>query len=150
MKNLIALSVAALFCAFPLHGIAQNEAVFNKVKQDYQDGDKNKDRDAALVFQADKILVKHRKANQVYAEIPNASITALTYEMSKHPRVKTAILLSPLALFSPGKKHWFTVQYKDGDKSTFVLLQLDKSEYQRVILEAETRTGMKVERVTEN
>lgn len=141
--------LASMLFAIP-SGVEAQDISFNKTKQEYQDGEKTRDRDVALVFSDDQIVVKHRKRDDVYAEIPNSSITDLTYERSKHPRVKTAIFLSPLALFSPGKKHWFTIQYTTGDETEYVLLQLDKNEYQRVILEAETKTGKKVERVIED
>ena len=31
----------------------------------------------------------------------------MEYEKSKHRRWKTGVLLTPLALLSKGKKHWF-------------------------------------------
>ena len=34
------------------------------------------------------------------------------------PRVKTAIFLSPLAPFSPGKKHWLTIEYQRNNTLT--------------------------------
>ena len=33
----------------------------------------------------------------------------MEYEKSKHRRWKTGVLLTPLALLSKGKKHWFAV-----------------------------------------
>ena len=46
------------------------------------------------------------------AAIPFADVSSVAYERSKSPRVKTAIFLSPLALFSSGKKHWLTIETK--------------------------------------
>ncbi len=42
---------------------------------------------------------------------------AFVYERSSHARIKTAILISPLALFSKGKKHWLTISYHNDDES---------------------------------
>ena len=48
-----------------------------------------------------------------------------------------------------GKMHWLTVTYKKGEQQDFILLRLDKKEYQRMIAVAETRTGVDVERYVE-
>ena len=48
----------------------------------------------------------------LYAEIAFSDVTGILYEQSKSPRWKTAIFLSPLALFSSGRKHWLTIEYK--------------------------------------
>ena len=41
--------------------------------------------------------------------IPYVEISKMEYEKSKHRRWKTGVLLTPLALLSKGKKHWFAV-----------------------------------------
>ena len=41
--------------------------------------------------------------------IPYVEITEMEYEKSKHRRWKTGVLLTPLALLSKRKKHWFAV-----------------------------------------
>ena len=149
MNKAISLLLVGLAFAFAGRAPAQ-EVIFTKSKQVIQEGDKSRQRDVALAFLGDKVVVRDRKANQVYAEIPNASLNDLTYELSKHPRYKTAIFLSPLALFSPGKKHWLTIEYQTEGKTDFVLLQLDKGEYQRIIATAEARTGKDVKRILED
>ncbi len=45
--------------------------------------------------------------------------------------------------------HWLTVTYKKGEQQDFILLRLDKKEYQRMIAVAKTRTGVDVERYVE-
>lgn len=149
MSRKLILSLLALVFAVPA-GLFADEIAFKKTKQVVQDGDKSKERDVALVFLDDKTVVKHRDAAQTYVEIPNSSITELTYELSKSPRMKAALFVSPLFLFSPGKKHWLTIKYQSGSESAFVLLHLDKKEYQRIIATSETKTGKKVERITED
>lgn len=123
---------------------------FPKTKQIYQDGNDSDDRDINLLFTYDSIILKHRKNEQVYARIPYESVESVTYERSEHPRTKTAIFISPLALFSSSKKHWLTVTYDDGGTSNFVLMQLDKNEQQRIVATAETRLDVEVERLIEN
>jgi len=116
-------------------------------------GEDTDERDCNLVFQDDRtIVVRHRTASdEVYATIPFTAIRSMTYERAKSPRVKTAIFLSPLALFSPGKKHWLTIEYTTPDGgNSYVLLRLDKNEQQRIQAEAQARTGMDVERLVES
>lgn len=128
------------------------EMHFKKTKQVVQKGDESEEKDVDLVFSTDekKVIVKDRKYTEVFVTIPYDSIEEIVYERSTHPRTKTAILISPFALFSKGKKHWLTIQYKEGDSSEFVLLRLDKNEYQRIIATAEAQTGVDVERLTES
>ena len=47
----------------------------------------------------------------------------MAYESAKSPRIKSAIFLSPLALFSSGKKHWLTIEYEGG----YAYMRLDKN-----------------------
>ena len=73
---------------------------------------------------------------------------SVVYERSTHARIKTAILISPLALLSKGKKHWLTITYYNDDGSqSFVLLKLDKKEYRRILATAEVKTDRNVERI---
>ena len=145
----------AIFClliftlVFP-SGVPAQDMVFPKTKQVYREGDKSQHRDVALEFLDKELLVKHRKDDRVYTTIPYDSITEITYELSKNARITEAILISPLFLLSSSKKHWLTVKYQTGGESDFVLLQLDKKEYQQAIATAEVRTGKKVTRVLEN
>lgn len=74
----------------------------------------------------------------------------MVYERSTHARIKTAIILTPWALLSKGKKHWLTIIYKDGESQNFVLLKLDKKEYRRILPVVETKVGIDVERITED
>ena len=90
----------------------------------------------------DDALVATLKGVEV-ARIPYADITALEYEESKHRRWKTGILLSPFALLSKGKKHWFAVI--QGEEET--VFQLDKSNYSKILDAVESKAGKKVKMV---
>lgn len=145
MRGLFVLFALAVAVAAPAES---DETVFGKTKQVVATGDKSEQRDVAFVVTNDKQLIirdKSKKATPLVT-IGFADITALNYERSKHPRAKTAIFISPMFLLSSGKKHWLTIQYTQGDKSDFVLLRLDKDEYQRVLATLEAQTGMKVVR----
>lgn len=81
----------------------------------------------------------------LYAEIAFSDVTDILYEQSKSPRWKTAIFLSPLALFSSGRKHWLTIEYKGG----YAYMRLDKNN-QRQIRAALNASGFEVETILEN
>ena len=96
---------------------------------------KNKEIKPNLVCADGSIIVKDRKKPEVFATIPYHNIESVIYERSSHARIKTAVLLSPMALFSNGKKHWLTITYKNGDK--------------RILATVETETGQDVEWILE-
>ena len=81
----------------------------------------------------------------LYAEIAFSDVTGILYEQSKSPRWKTAIFLSPLALFSSGRKHWLTIEYKGG----YAYMRLDKNN-QRQIRAALNASGFEVETILED
>jgi hypothetical protein len=145
MRAVLVLLILAPALATPAESA---ETIFGKTKQVVATGDKSEQRDVAFVVTDDKQLVirdKSKKATPLVT-IGFDEITALNYERSKHPRAKTAIFISPMFLMSSGKKHWLTIQYTKAEKSDFVLLRLDKDEYQRVLATLEAQTGKKIEK----
>ncbi len=97
---------------------------------------------------AETISIVHEKKGAeeaTYDVIVFADVTGITYERAKSPRVKSAIFLSPLALFSPGKKHWLTIEYEDG----YAYMRLDKKN-QRQIRAALGAAGFEVETLIED
>ena len=109
-----------------------------------------KKRDARMEIDQDAqlIWIVHEKdgaSKATYAEIPFADVTSVVYERAKSPRVKTAIFLSPLALFSSGKKHWLTIEYEGG----YAYMRLDKKN-QRQLRAALGAAGFEVENIIED
>ena len=110
---------------------------FPKTKYVNQEG--QKEIMADLVFTDISIVVKRRNDLVVFATIPFDTVDSLTYERSSHPR-----------LWSKGKKHWLTFQYRKCGQPDFVLLRLDKNDYKSILAAAEARIGKKVEMVIDN
>ena len=107
-------------------------------------------RDARMEIDQDTqlIWIVHEKdgaEKATYAEIPFSAVNSVVYERAKSPRVKTAIFLSPLALFSSGKKHWLTIEYEGG----YAYMRLDKNN-QRQIRAALGAAGFEVETIIED
>ena len=93
-----------------------------------------------------RIAHEKRGADEaLYAEVAFSDVTGILYEQSKSPRWKTAIFLSPLALFSSGRKHWLTIEYKGG----YAYMRLDKNN-QRQIRAALNASGFEVETILED
>ena len=122
---------------------------FEVVTKDNGESDEKK-RDARMEIDQDAqlIWIVHEKDGAdkaTYAKIPFADVTSVVYERAKSPRVKTAIFLSPLALFAPGKKHWLTIEYEGG----YAYMRLDKNN-QRQIRAAIGAVGFEVETIIED
>ena len=108
-----------------------------------------KEQKAEMSF-GDEALTIHRKghADEVYAVIAYEGVTSLVYERAKSARLKSALLLSPLVLFSKGKKHWLTIQWTgENDKGDATILKLDKKEYRAILGEIDSRTEVDLVRV---
>jgi hypothetical protein len=150
-KSLTAvLLILATFSAGQVFG--QGNTYFKSLNFMHQEGEKLKDHKARITFTDEKILItdEDKPEKATFADIPIASIDKITYEKSAHTRWKTGILLSPFALMSKGKKHWLTIQYKKNDKEDFVMLRMDKSNYQMIIATMEAKTGKSVEKILED
>ena len=122
---------------------------FEVVTKDNGEQDEKK-RDARMEIDTDaeEIRIVHEKdgaEKATYAVIPFADVSSVLYERSKSPRVKTAIFLSPLALFSSGKKHWLTIEYEGG----YAYMRLDKKN-QRQLRAALGAAGFDVETLIED
>lgn len=80
-------------------------------------------------------------------KIGKSQLTNLVYERTSRPRYVSGLLLAWPLLFTKGKKHFLTIQYKNADKGEFVILHLDKNNYQPILAAAEAATGVKVEKM---
>jgi hypothetical protein len=80
-------------------------------------------------------------------KVDKQQVTGLLYERTSRPRYVSGLLLAWPLLFTKGKKHFLTIQYKNAEgQGAFTLLRLDKSNYQQILASVEAATGVKVER----
>jgi len=78
-------------------------------------------------------------------EIPWASITQMEYGQKVARRWRSAILLSPLALFHKAKKHFVTVTYKDEAKAEqAIVFEFDNDDIRMVLASLKARTGQSI------
>lgn len=74
-------------------------------------------------------------------EIPWDRVSQLEYGQKVARRWRSAILLSPLALFSKAKKHFVTITYQDKDKvEQAVVLEFDGDDIRMVLASLKART----------
>jgi hypothetical protein len=111
-----------------------------------KDGKKAEELDAELEInkESGEILIKEKKGGATL-KIAKAQVTKIVYERASKPRYAAGLLLAWPLLFTKSKKHFLTVQYKEGEKGEFALLRLDKNNYQAVLAGLEAATGVKVE-----
>ena len=78
-------------------------------------------------------------------EIPWKKIDEAEYGQKVGRRVKTAIFLTPLALFSKARKHYLTITYKDKkDEMQSAVFELGKELVRTTLAVVETRSGRKI------
>jgi hypothetical protein len=107
--------------------------------------DRTRESDVIVRYEPNALVIVDKKTAEATKTFPYAEMKGAEYSYSKNPRWKTAIFVSPLFLFTSGKKHWFLVQ----GESDYALLHLDKSNYRLILAAFEARTGLKIETVAD-
>lgn len=139
-RNLVLVLVTS---AALLPDMAAGQMVFDKVeaRTNYmaaEEGDKGK-----LSVDADWIRFLKDNEKEEYFSIPSTSVKELFYSRVSGRRIKTAILVSPLLLFSKGKKHYMTMTFDDGGSQVgAVEFRLDKKNYRGVLRALEQVAGV--------
>jgi hypothetical protein len=156
MKRIALKKIVAAFCCLALvltnlvFAVAQTKGAdsFKDVKY-LKTADKKKaeevDTGLELNKETGEITISPKGLESI--KIPKSSITNLVYERTSRPRYVSGLLLAWPLLFTKGKKHFLTIQYKSGDKGEFAILHLDKGNYQQILASAEAATGVKVEKM---
>lgn len=145
--QLIALGLFVVSLAPPLTA-AETTPVFKDARLQVQQGEKQKEVDATLRYEAAALVVQPTDKKQIDATrtINYADVTSAEYTFGTSPRISAALLVSPLFLFSHSKSHWLNVK----TATDYALLRLNKSNYKLVIAELEKRTHVTVASVGEN
>ena len=150
------IALAAVLAVATTAAIGQQPLIFKKVDYYWIDGEDEKHEDARLVLDpATRTLTlsdeKRGADKRLYATIPYDNITRLTYEKSAHSRIKMGLLVSPLAFFMKGKKHWLTVEVEDLTSlpQGYVYARLDKNNFRQIIAALKGQTGLEVEEIIE-
>ncbi len=95
----------------------------------------------------DASLIRFLKGNEKeeYFSIPNKAVNEIFYSRVAGRRIGAAIMVTPLLLFSKGKKHYLTLAFNDGkDLVGAVEFKLHKSNYRGVLRGIEEVTGVEL------
>lgn len=143
-RFLVTASLLVLGCTFA----AADDVVFHRTQ--LVDG-KNHSTQADLVFNGSARTLSVRSSNQVVAEVPYDNIDKISYEYSKHHRVKQGAIIMAASLGAGGivmltksKSHWLYVDYKDNGVPKSIVLRMDKKEYKNILTTAREQTGKEV------
>ena len=141
MRRIVAAALLLAFTETP----AAN--ALDKEKAMYVGGTANvvpKSEGTLATSDHDKLLFIAEKGGGVI-EIPWKSIDEAEYGQKVGRRMKTAIFLSPIALFSKARKHYLTISYKDKkDEMQSVVFELGKELVRTTLTVVETRSGRKI------
>lgn len=116
---------------------------------------KDKEVEVQLTFDTDSRRLTAKPAKEPAVEVPYGNIDKLSYERSKHHRVKQGAILmvaslgaGAVVMMTSSKKHWFYVDYTDaGGAAQELILKLEKGDYKKILQAAMDQTGKVVETV---
>jgi hypothetical protein len=141
--------LVAVLCV--LSALLQAEDRFKNVQYMYKAEGKDKGEEIGGTLNFDpKAQMMGFASKKVNFELQGPSITNTLYERTSRPRYVSGLLLAWPLLFTKGKKHFLTIQYKStsGD-GKYAIFHLDKGNYREILAATEATTGKKVERSEE-
>lgn len=113
---------------------------------------KGKEADAELIFRVDARLMQLRVSNRTVAEIPYGDVDKLSYDYTKHHRVKEGAIVmiasigtGAIVMLTKSKSHYLEIDYHEGAAPSALVLRLDKKEYKGVLRTARDQTGKQIE-----
>ncbi|MBK5256396.1 MAG: hypothetical protein JJE39_10220 [Vicinamibacteria bacterium] len=78
-------------------------------------------------------------------EVPWSRVEDVEYGQKAGRRIKTAILISPLALFGKSRKHYVTLAFKDEkDSEQVAVFEFDKDDIRMALAVIKARTGKEI------
>ncbi len=147
-------TACALALVFNLAGAVLAQSTSTSVTDSFKEvkyirtGDKKADEiEGELEVDRQKGEIRFLSKGAELVRADKQQVASLHYERTSRPRYVSGLLLAWPLLFTKGKKHFLTIQYKDSaGQGAFALLHLDKSNYQAILAAVEAATGVKVER----
>lgn len=95
-------------------------------------------------------FLESRRKDGMTLALSADAITDVVYERTSKPRYAAGLLLAWPLLFTKEKKHFLTIQYKDGTGAgRYAIFHLDKGSVMEILAAAEAVTGKKIERSEE-
>jgi hypothetical protein len=143
LVGLLLLTVNVLTAA---SGAQSPEMSFEKLELRTSFGGAQEGQKGRLLVSANRIQFTAKDGKTAYFSIPSHAVTDLFYSRVSGRRIKTAVFVSPLLLFSKGKKHYMTISFDNGDNLVgAVEFRLDKSNYRGILHAVESVSGVTLE-----
>jgi hypothetical protein len=141
MKHMLLLTFIAAGISFFIRPVAA-QVSFDKVELRTNFAGTKEGKGGRIFVDGSQIrFAKNEKAD--YFSIPVKAITEIFYSRVSGRRIGAAIVVSPLLLFSKGKKHYMTLSFDDKDKMVGAIeFKLDKSNYRPLLRAVEQVTGL--------
>lgn len=141
MKTLLAALLLGIF-AVP----AQAQFTYKNVQVRTSFGAANQGNKGLLLVDGKKVRFTKNNGRTEYFSIPVDSVTQVFCSRVSGRRIGAAILVSPLLLFSKGRKHYMTISFNDGKElAGAVEFKLHKNNYLGVLRTMEEVTGLTME-----
>jgi hypothetical protein len=154
MKQVVTLAIV-IGLLFTSNGFA-SDVSFKKAKFLTVKDKKQKELDVELRITDTKFVLLDRKTSQPEAEIPYESVKNMSYELANRHRVAEGAVLMVASLgagavlmMTKTKSHWLAVEYRNGDADKLAVIRMHKDEYGDIIAAIESKTGKKVEVLSE-
>ncbi len=121
---------------------AFSQTVFKNVEIRTTYGNASQGNNGKLVVDTKTVRFMKNNQRDEYFSLPSNAVTELFYSRVSGRRIGAAMLVSPLLLFTKGRKHYLTLSFNDGaDLVGAVEFQLHKSNYRGVLRSLEEVTG---------
>ncbi len=118
---------------------------FKKVECRTEYGKAEEGKKGKLIVDASHIRFVKGNKKEEYFSIPSKAVKEIFYSRVSGRRIGAAIIVSPLLLFSKGKKHYLILSFNDGkDLVGAVEFKLHKSNYRGVLRGIEEVTGLEL------
>jgi hypothetical protein len=138
-----------LFLVFGLNVFAQNKYEVEILMNPNRGSKDTREVNSVIIFEADKVVVKSRRKNEIFKEIKYSDLKSAEHTYSKRPWLSEAIGSAALTIatgfplhFGRDEKNWLTVI----GESDFFVLKLENDNYRQIKAEFEIRK-VKVETI---
>src|SRR5262245_38221931 len=141
MKRIVATGVLVGFLAASIGAVEGKKAQYvGGTRTDIKEAAEGRfdvSSETEMAFTPDRTKVRHA--------IPYTNVSELEYGQKAGRRVAVGLLVSPLALFSKKRKHYLTINFKDGEgKEQAVVFELGKDMVRTTLAILEARTGKSI------
>ncbi len=135
-----------LIVAMLILGLATPAWAVKKGKAKYKGGTitMKEGKEAPFELGSDSFNLKPKPKDGEPLAITWESITSIEYGQQAGRRIKTAIFLSPLALFSKSRKHFVTLTWEGEEGGNAAVFEFDKNDIRSVLATFRAKSNQEI------